>query len=55
MNSVEEYCEWKGQNKIWGDDVEIEALSEIYARPVLIYAYSSKPMRTLHEEDGGAG
>lgn len=34
---------------IWGDDVEIQALSEIYNRPIEIYLYSVKPMRTFHE------
>ena len=48
--SIEGYCEHKKQDKIWGDDLEIEALSEIYGRPVEIYAYSSQPMRTFHEE-----
>ena len=44
--------ERKKQNAIWGDDVEIQALSEIYNRPIEIYAYSDEPMRTFHETDG---
>jgi len=47
--SIEQYCERKRQDKQWGDDLEIEALSEIYGRPIEIYAYSSQPMRTFHE------
>jgi len=33
----------------WGDDIEIEAFSEIYGCPIEIYAYDDKPMRTFHE------
>lgn len=36
---------------MWGDDVEIEALSEIYGRPIEIYATSAKPLRTFHEDN----
>ena len=49
--SIELYCQRKSQDKVWGDDLEIEALSEIYQRPIEIYAYSSQPMRTFHEDD----
>lgn len=38
---------------VWGDDVELQALSEIYARPIEIYAYQSTPMRTFHEDSVG--
>ena len=47
--TIEIYCDRKRQDKVWGDDLEIEALSEIYGRPIEIYAYSSQPMRTFHE------
>ena len=40
-SSIEEYIEWKRTDKVWGDDLEIEAMSEIYGRPIEIYAYSS--------------
>lgn len=46
---IDAYCDRKRQDKVWGDDIEIEALSEIYRRPIEIYAYSSQPMRTFHE------
>lgn len=49
-DSVESYVQRKRLNAIWGDDVEIQALSEIYNRPIEIYAYSDKPMRTFHEQ-----
>lgn len=47
--SVGDYVARKRQNAIWGDDLEIQALSEIYNRPIEIYAYSNVPMRTFHE------
>ena len=42
-------------NGVWGDDVELQALSEIYERPIEIYAYRAEPMRTFHEEDQAIG
>lgn len=41
----------KSQSGQWGDDVEIEALSEIYGRPIEIYATSARPLRTFHEDN----
>eukprot|EP00826_Nyctotherus_ovalis_P059198 TRINITY_DN8210_c0_g4_i2.p2 TRINITY_DN8210_c0_g4~~TRINITY_DN8210_c0_g4_i2.p2 ORF type:complete len:153 (-),score=23.34 TRINITY_DN8210_c0_g4_i2:461-919(-) len=49
LEAVEQYVETKRGLGIWGDDLEIEALSEIYERPIEIYAYDDKPMRTFHE------
>eukprot|EP01016_Furgasonia_blochmanni_P024276 TRINITY_DN2615_c0_g1_i7.p1 TRINITY_DN2615_c0_g1~~TRINITY_DN2615_c0_g1_i7.p1 ORF type:complete len:360 (-),score=51.03 TRINITY_DN2615_c0_g1_i7:1066-2145(-) len=46
---IDDYLHRKRQDGVWGDDVEIQALSEIYGRPVEIYAYSAEPMRTFHE------
>lgn len=45
---IEEYVKRKRQDGVWGDDVEIQAISEIYARPVEIYVLDSKPIRTFH-------
>ena len=45
----EEYIQRKSTDGVWGDDIELEAMSEIYNRPIEIYAYSSEPMRTFHE------
>ena len=49
---VEDYAARKKLNGVWGDDIEIQALSEIYNRPIEIYAYSKTPMRTFHESYG---
>jgi len=47
----DEYIEKKTQDGCWGDDIEIQALSEMYNRAIEIYAYSSEPMRTFHESE----
>lgn len=49
LEAFEDYVVHKRQNAVWGDDLEIEALSEIYELPIAIYAYDDKPMRTFHE------
>ncbi len=45
----EEYLFLKSKDGEWGDDVEIQALSEMYETSIEIYAYGDKPMRTFHE------
>ncbi len=49
MDAFTDYVSAKRQNGEWGDDLEIEAMSEMYGRPIEIYAYDDKPMRTFHE------
>lgn len=34
---------------VWGDDIEIQAISELYDRPIEIFAYSIEPLKTFHE------
>ena len=34
---------------MWGDHLEIQAMSEIYNRPIEVYAMSDSPMKTFHE------
>ena len=46
----DDYIKEKRKNKTWGDDVELEALSEIYNRPIEIYKDSNKPIKTFHEK-----
>ena len=46
----DEYVERKRMDGVWGDDIELQAMSEIYNRPIEIYAYRAEPMRTFHEE-----
>ena len=49
LQSFHIYVARKREDGVWGDDVEIQALSEIYDRPIEVYAYSKVPMRTFHE------
>lgn len=51
IDYIDEYIARKSKDGIWGDDVEIQAMSEIYDRPVEIYAYDNRPLRTFHEND----
>ena len=41
------YIERKRKNGIWGDNLEIQALSEIYNRPIEIYVNVDKPIRSF--------
>ena len=46
---MDNYIAKKMADGEWGDDIEIQALSEIYQKPIEIYAYSVQPMKTFHE------
>lgn len=39
LDQFDEYIAWKRQLGVWGDDPEIQAMSEMYSRPVLVYAF----------------
>ena len=43
------YINMKRKSGVWGDDVELQAISEIYNRPIEIYSGSNKPLKTFHE------
>lgn len=49
-----EHIECMSQNGCWGDDLEIQAMSEIYKCPVTIFSYSYEPMKTFHESVGSS-
>jgi len=53
--NFQDYIDRKRTNGEWGDDVELQAMSEIYDRPIEIYAYDKKPMKTFHEQPEAAG
>jgi len=50
------YLNDKRKDGVWGDDIEIQALCEIYDRPARVMAYDrnegAKMLRTFHEVDG---
>ncbi|XP_050222590.1 OVARIAN TUMOR DOMAIN-containing deubiquitinating enzyme 6 [Mercurialis annua] len=42
------YCKRKRRDKVYGNNAEIQALSEMYNRPIHIYSYSTEPINTFH-------
>lgn len=52
LEKVDEYIRHQSKLGAWGDDIEIQAMSEVYNKPFEIYAYSKNPMRTFHESSG---
>ncbi|KAI3461274.1 hypothetical protein Pfo_017937 [Paulownia fortunei] len=42
------YCKRKRRDKVYGNNMEIQALSEMYNRPIHIYSYSSEPINIFH-------
>merc|ERR1712025_431061 len=38
------------RNGVWGDNLEIQAFSELYGRTISIYAYDDVPMKTFSNE-----
>lgn len=59
QESFARYLAAKRLNSCWGDDPEIQAMSEIYQRPIEIWAYDAtlgaKRLRTFHEIIEGKG
>uniref|UniRef100_A0A7S2RLR0 ubiquitinyl hydrolase 1 n=1 Tax=Mucochytrium quahogii TaxID=96639 RepID=A0A7S2RLR0_9STRA len=52
-----DYISKKRQHGVWGDDIEIQAMCEIYDRAAEVWAFDSrdgaKQLRTFHETDHG--
>lgn len=42
------YCRRKRRDKVYGNNVEIQVLSEMYNRPIHIYSYSTEPINIFH-------
>ena len=54
-DKFDDYVRRGRRNGTWGDDVEIQALSELYDRPVdIFYSDSTVPARTFHDEGKNA-
>ena len=43
------YCTRMRSLGEWGGDIEVQAMSELYSRPIQIYAYSTSPMRIYNQ------
>ena len=46
--AFDEYIRRKRNKSTYGDHVEIQALSEIYNRPIEVYQYSAEPINTFN-------
>uniref|UniRef100_A0A0C9S8U2 ubiquitinyl hydrolase 1 n=1 Tax=Wollemia nobilis TaxID=56998 RepID=A0A0C9S8U2_9CONI len=42
------YCKRKKRDKVYGNNLEIQAMSEMYNRPIHIYSYSTEPINIFH-------
>ncbi|KAM7522571.1 hypothetical protein LguiA_012473 [Lonicera macranthoides] len=42
------YCKRKRRDKVYGNNMEIQALSEMYNRPIHIYSYGIEPINIFH-------
>lgn len=54
LDDLEDYVQRKRNLGSWGDDVELQAISEIYNRPIEVYVNDDKPIRTFHEDNDGS-
>ncbi|XP_020577051.1 OTU domain-containing protein 5-B [Phalaenopsis equestris] len=46
------YCKRKRRDKVYGNNLEIQAFSEMYNRPIHIYCYSTEPINIFHGSYG---
>ncbi|XP_054812893.1 OVARIAN TUMOR DOMAIN-containing deubiquitinating enzyme 6-like isoform X2 [Prosopis cineraria] len=42
------YCKRKRRDKVYGNNVEIQSLCEMYNRPIHIYSYTTEPINIFH-------
>ncbi|KAK1287613.1 hypothetical protein QJS10_CPB19g00431 [Acorus calamus] len=42
------YCKRKRRDKVYGNNMEIQAFAEMYNRPIHIYSYSTEPINIFH-------
>ncbi|CAM6127572.1 unnamed protein product [Calypogeia fissa] len=42
------YCKRKRRDKVYGNNLEIQAMAEMYNRPIHIYSYSTEPINIFH-------
>jgi OTU domain-containing protein 5 len=43
---VEKYVEYKSQDTVWGDNIELQAFRELYNIPIEVYVYNNVPIKT---------
>ncbi|XP_061343831.1 OVARIAN TUMOR DOMAIN-containing deubiquitinating enzyme 6-like isoform X2 [Gastrolobium bilobum] len=42
------YCKRKRRDKVYGNNVEIQAMCEMYNRPIHMYSYTTEPINIFH-------
>lgn len=42
------YCKRKRRDKVYGNNIELQAFAEMYNRPIHIYSYSTEPINIFH-------
>ncbi|KAJ7529941.1 hypothetical protein O6H91_15G072000 [Diphasiastrum complanatum] len=42
------YCKRKRRDKVYGNNLEIQAMAEMYNRPIHIHSYSAEPINIFH-------
>ena len=47
-STVKEYVIDNRKDKVWGDNVEIQAMAELYDLPIEIYEYGLDPARVFN-------
>ena len=47
--TVKDYVVDNRKDKVWGDNIEIQAMAELYDIPVEIYEYSLEPARVFNQ------
>ena len=52
---IDEYVQRKRTPQIHGNHLEIQALSEMYSRPIHIYSYSAEPINIFQHLQNRAG
>jgi hypothetical protein len=45
--SIDHYIEHKRKLGVWGDNIEVQVLAELYSAQIEVYAYGSAPMVTV--------
>lgn len=51
ITPIHDYIHFKRKLGTWGDEVEIQAISEIYNLPVIIFSYGNSVKKYNHQEN----
>lgn len=54
LGDFDQYVARKRLNRCHGDSLELQAISELFSRPVEVYSNGQEPLNTFHAEFGSA-